>query len=163
MEGVLGISPGTKRLGVALMRNHDLVDWQVKTFEGKWSERKLKKIIIAIDTLIDDHGIREIAVKIPGTLPFSMGFTQLIGAMNVLFERKGIRADYYTLSDMQNHFSQEKKMTKASLAAFLAHKHSELLPVYHKGEQKRVSYYNKVFEAVAAASLLERQPSLDIR
>jgi hypothetical protein len=156
MESGLGISLGTRQLGIALMRNSDLIDWHVRSFPAQWSKNKLKKIVLEIEVLIDDHDVKNIAVKIPGILPTSKGFIQLMGALNVLCEAKGIKAQYYTLKDLQQYFSPEKKVSKDTLAALLALKHSELLTIYNKGKQRRDMYYGKIFEAVAVVSMMER-------
>jgi len=161
MESVLGISLGTRQVGIAILRNNELVDWHLRSFPAQWSKNKLKKIIGEIDTLIHDHSVKIIAVKIPGMLPSFRGFTQLIGALNVLLERKGIKAEYYTLTDIQEHFSPEKKIYKDTIAAVLTDKHPELLTIYSKGKEKRDRYYGKIFDAVAAACLLQQEPNLD--
>ena len=59
---ILGISPSTRSLGIAVMRNGDLVDWKTKTFPGKFSKEKVKSIVGVIKEEMEVHRTQVIAM-----------------------------------------------------------------------------------------------------
>jgi len=157
MPAILGISPGTRSVGFAVLKDGKLTEYRVQSFQEAWTYQKLKKIINCIRQEIERNGIQGIAVKIPDTQPTSSSYIQLLGAMNVCFERKGIKARYYTLSDIKWHFRPDRRVNKAVLAECTIAKHPDLLPEYRKEQGNRNVYYDKLFEAVAAVDLLQRE------
>ena len=60
---ILGISPGTKYLGIAVLRGPELRDWRVKAFKGRWSEGKLGKIEAVLASLVARYDPDILAVK----------------------------------------------------------------------------------------------------
>lgn len=154
METDLGISPGTRSIGIALIRNRNLIDWKLQSFKGKWSKEKLQEIIRYVSLYMDNHHVDAVAIKIPDDLPVSHNYIQLVGTLNVLFEQKGIQATYYHLSDIKKQFCPERKINKAVLVDCIVSKYPHLLPEYHKERNSRNKYYDKVFEAVGAAYIL---------
>ena len=140
-------------MGVALLKDGQLMDWKVQSFSGEWSGKKLEIVIRYIDTYIDRNKVTAIAIKIPDELPVSANYIQLVGTLNALFERKGIMPVYYTLSDLKKHHCPKEKVNKARLAACVAARYPELIPEYQKESNNRNSYYSKVFEAIATARM----------
>ncbi len=151
METTLGVSPGTRFIGIALQVNGKLIDWKVQGFPGKWSEHKLKIIIHSLNQYMDRHAVTSVCIKIPDELPVSKPFIQLVGTLNVACERKGIKPMYYTLSNLKRQLCSDGEMNKAGFAECVVAKHPELLPEYHKEKSNsNNNYYVKIFEAVAA-------------
>ena len=148
---ILGISPGTRLCGFALVKEKEIKKWGVQSFKGTWSDGKLIGILYSLSKLMSRHRIQEVAVKMPDTMPRSIGYAQLIGAMNALFEHRGIKVRYYTLTDLNKRYSPKRKINRQALFAYIAHQYPELLPLYHKEQKAEKPYYHKVFEAVAAA------------
>lgn len=148
---ILGICPGTRSCGFAVVREKEIRKWGVQSYKGSWSDGKLIGILYGLSKLITRHRIREVAIKIPDTMPRSIGYAQLIGAMNALFEQRGIKVRYFTLSDLTREHAPKKKINRQALFAHIAHQYPELLPLYHKEQTAKKPYYDKVFEAVAAA------------
>ncbi len=53
MEGsTLGISPGARHIGIAVIENNELVDSKVFGYYGRWNDRKLRKIIRKLTDII---------------------------------------------------------------------------------------------------------------
>jgi len=42
---ILGINPGMRYLGLAVLYGQELLDWRIKVLDGKWSNEKIKKAI----------------------------------------------------------------------------------------------------------------------
>lgn len=154
---LLGISPGTQCCGYAVMRRKELIVWGNKTFKGKWSDKKLKKILHCLSNLIETQGIQRVAIKIPDILPNSKRYNQLIGALNVLFEQYDIPVSYYSLSDLKEHYSKQDGMNKTTFMELITADYAELVYTCHKGKRNhRTRYYIRLFEAVATAHVLSR-------
>jgi hypothetical protein len=139
-------------LGIAIARNGQLQDWQLKNFKQKWSRSKLKKILLTLDRIIDAHEIQAIAAKIPNRLPGSKAYAQLVGGLNVLCERKGISISYYALADIKERYCTEG-INKKQLAELIAEEYPEIGPQLEKERRNGRAYYDKVFEAVAAMGM----------
>lgn len=154
---ILGISPGTRAAGIAVLRGGVLLYQQVHTFPGKWSPEKLRLIMGKLDSVAKKHGVTDFAVKVPDTLPNSIGFTQLIGSLNILCGSLGAGLHYYPLSDILDRFCRGGEQNKTLLLQAIVEKHPELLPEYKREQKNRDAYYHKVFEAVAVAHL-SRKP-----
>lgn len=156
MPAILGISPGTQHVGVAVIKEERLTHSKVQTFRGSWSDAKRKAIMYFLNQSIDGNKVVGVAIKIPDELPVSEAYIQLLGAMNALFERKGIKAVYYTLADLKKHYCPDRKINKAVLAECVAAKYPDLHFELRKEQSNGNPYYHKVFEAVAAAHLLRK-------
>ena len=148
---ILGISPGTRSCGFAVVREGYIKKWGVQSYKGAWSDGKLIGILYSVSQLITRHRIQEVAVKIPDTMPRSVGYAQLIGALNVIFEQREVKARYYTLSEVRKLHTGNMKDNKKTLFAQIANIYPELRPLYQKEVHAEKPYYDKVFEAVAAA------------
>lgn len=142
---VLGISPGTRSVGVAVITDGVLVKWQLHTFSEKWTQKKLKRIITTLDVWIARNYIDEIAIKIPDELPLSKAYIKLVGGINILCEARAIRPKYYTLSELKQAHSPKQTINKKQLIAFVL----QLFPDLQLSKQKKG--HDKVFEAVGAA------------
>lgn len=148
---ILGISPGTRSCGFVLVREGAIKKWGVQSYKGAWSDGKLIGILYSLSQLIIRHRIKEVAVKIPDTMPRSIGYVQLIGALNVIFEQRGIKARYYTLSELRKLHTGNTEVNRKALFAHIANIYPELQPLYQKEVKAEKPYYDRVFEAVAAA------------
>jgi Holliday junction resolvasome RuvABC endonuclease subunit len=145
---VLGISPGTRSVGFALMCGNELLGFEIQSFKETWSRKKLRRILEAISFQIIQYDIREVAVKVPDNMPASKGFSQIIGSMNVLFEAKKIKKKYYSLTDIQKKLGIADG-TQELIAEAMAQKYPALSRAHSKKHLK--IYYRKLFEAVAVA------------
>ncbi len=152
---ILGISPGTRSCGFAVMREKELKKFGVQSFKCKWSDGKLIGILYGLSQLITRHKIQHVAVKIPDRMPRSIGYAQLIGAMNALFEQRKITVRYYTLTDLTQRYAPKRKTNKAALIGYIAHQYPELLPLYRREQECSKPYHDKLFEAIAAAHCFE--------
>src|ERR1039458_9865646 len=60
---ILGVSPGTRTMGLAVLRRGELIEWRVKTYKGVWSKEKLAYILQAIEKICDYYQVTGIAMK----------------------------------------------------------------------------------------------------
>jgi len=159
MTAVLGCSPGTRAFAIAILIDNVLVDWDVLSFHGPWSKNKLSGILKRFETLLHTYEIQEVAIKIPDIFPTSINYNQLIGALNILLERKGMLVHYFTFSELKAHCDSNGKDAKECITNYVLHRHSELYTHIKSGRNLPNDRHFKVFEATCAAILLKYKRS----
>ncbi|MBA3830163.1 MAG: hypothetical protein H0X33_14585 [Taibaiella sp.] len=155
MANVLGLSIGTRSMGIVIMQGDELIDWRVKAYHEEWSDKKLRRIIRGIERLIVENCISSVGIKVPDRLPISKGYMQLIGSLNVLIESMGLKAHYFTLGELKDHYVPLLKGSKVSVVAHILQRYPELTYEYRKTQKNTI--YLKIFEAVAAACYLQER------
>ncbi|OJW84508.1 MAG: hypothetical protein BGO69_10975 [Bacteroidetes bacterium 46-16] len=155
MRVTVGLSPGSRYIGIAVLYKRELIAWRVHTFRGKWSDAKRQAMLATLEKLFAAYAIEAVAVKVSDKLPDSFSFGQVLGLINVLCERQGIKAKYCTLSDIKRQFSSNKQVTKEAIVSYLVHKYPELTTEYRREERNQSKYYIRVFEALAVVLCLD--------
>jgi Holliday junction resolvasome RuvABC endonuclease subunit len=148
---VLGISPGTRVLGLAVIRDGELAEWRVKGFKETWSSEKHRNILSTIHKLCEYHGVRILSVKKIDPLRSSPQLDRLIRNLIKQAKRHGIKVIQYSLSDLDYNLRTGKKQTKDNISAQVAEKHQEVRNEYLRERNNRREYYTKMFEAIAMA------------
>ncbi len=150
-ETILGISPGTRIMGFAVIKDGELVEWRVKTFKEKWSKEKQGAILSIITRLIDHFDVKRIALKKIDPLSNTHQLEILIRAIEMLAQKKRISIKRYSLSDLDIDKRSGKRDGRAKLTERIAERHPELKQEYLKERNNRKEYYTKMFEAIAMA------------
>lgn len=148
-EVILGISPGTRYTGIAILRNGELIDWHTKCFKGAWSETKLLALLATISTLCMRHGVATIACKVPHPKRSSQQLDTLLRLIALQAYQAGIAFRFYPLDVLKTEGIRNRK----ALIARLARAYPELGTEFKREQQNRTAYYLRMFEAVACASL----------
>jgi hypothetical protein len=152
-DTILGIDPGTRFVGIAVLRNGTLVHYQIRSFQGPWTYKKLKAIILLLGATVARYGVTKIVVKVPDVFPTSPGYNQLIGAFNVFCRSKGLRPCYYSFSDITERHCASSEQSRGALIQVIVRKHPELIPEYKKEQDNENAHYHKLFYAVAATHM----------
>lgn len=152
---ILGISPGTRSFGIAVLDTEDLSECQVKTFNGQWSKGKLLLILNTLEKLYDRYGIEHLALK--ETLPVqnSKNVKELIRHIITRAKRRGISVVRYTIHDIKREIIPSGKHSMDEIMEFLSIQYPMLKSYYLKEKRNLNSYYVPMFEAVAAARIVE--------
>jgi hypothetical protein len=150
-KALLGISPGTRVVGLAVINKGILIEWKVKTFKEMWSCSKRKTILATINRICEYHGIQVIAIKKIDPLRSSPQLDRLIATIIKQAERNHIKLRQYSLSDLDYDFHTGKKQSKGNLSEKIADKHPEVRKEYLQERNNRKEYYTKMFEAIAMA------------
>ena len=151
VKALLGISPGTRVIGLAVIHKDELVEWKVKTFKEMWSRDKRKAILRTIDKMCDYHRIQVVAVKKIDPLRSSPQLDILVAAIIRQAERHRIKVEQYSLSDLDYDLRSGRQQTKESLSEQVVEKYPELKKKYLRERNNRTEYYTKMFEAIAMA------------
>jgi len=147
-HAILGISLGSRSLGIAVMRNGKLLDWQVKSFAEAMAPQKLHMITGAVMRVVKEYDVGSVSIKLP--VAFEM-HTNLVALKRHLFKvlaAWSIPIHSYPLSDIKRALG-DAVCNKEQLATCIATLYPELRFVYLKEQQARNPYYRKLFEAVA--------------
>lgn len=147
---VLGISPGTRTTGIAVLINGTPTHWQLLSFSESWTDTKKQKILTTIRYWVRKHRIQQVAIKIPDNLPISRAYIELVGALNVLCEQHRIVPTYYTLTELKEGYFPDKVVSKPTLIHYLLKQHPDL---HTHRRNTRKKGYDKIYEAVGVARL----------
>lgn len=150
---ILGVSLGTRRMGIAVGTKEALLESQVKGFDERFSERKLQRMCRMAERLIERYGISGIAVKAPRAASRSRAVNQTMAALSFLALQNGNPMMVYDIETIETHFLTTIAKNKKKLASAMTHYYPELLRYYSKIESGKGLYYIKLFEAVAVMRL----------
>lgn len=146
---ILGISPGTRYIGVAVLRNGDLHDWKVKSYKGTWSDEKLEKAVGYIEKLIISHVISHIACKVPHDSRSSNGVNAIIEKIKEVALEYKIKFELYTIDDLKNLFKMHFA-NRYILSEHVTRRYPELTSIFLRERMNKHKYHIRVFEALAA-------------
>ncbi len=148
---ILGISPGTRTIGMAIYKGKELADYKVKAFCASWSENKYSRILETIQEAITSNEITCIAMKIQRGYKSSSGLMKVVEGIMELAVRFGIQVKTYLIEDLHKYcsFNSAPCQNKSILASYILCKYPELIREYRKCCSTGALYYIKIFEAVA--------------
>lgn len=165
---ILGINPGTRYLGYALLNNSELRDWGIKSVKGKWTPEKSKKIGRILLGLLDQYHPDVVAIKKLHPSRTSHNLHGLVNRFKNICRERGIPVYEYSIKHLEKVVLTEK-MNKVKLAESLAKVYPVLFveaekvkpDVDEKTKKDRNNnsrgYYMWMFEAVALGHVLFKQ------
>ena len=145
----LGISLGSRFLGLAIMHNQELIDWQVRSFSDAMSEQKIHMICGAILRIVTSYGITLIVLKEPLALDIHDNLLALKRHLLKLLNDRDIPVHCLSLAQIKERL-QPGITNKQQLATCVTSLYPQLRFIYLKEQQIKNPYYLKIFEAVAA-------------
>src|SRR5258708_5628000 len=119
-----GISPGTRHLAIAIIKNGYLEHWGIKKYQNKWSEQKLNRIVLYIEKQIVYFNISEIGLKINHPTRTSAALEQLIEHLGHLAIRLNVKFKVYTIDELKYFCGNGKN--KQSLIDYVLEKYPEI-------------------------------------
>jgi len=149
---ILGINPGTKYTGFAVFWGPELRDWGVKTFKGRWSKEKMKRIREVISGYIHQYSINILAIKKLHPSRCSANLKKLVIEIKNYCRRKGLKIFSHSIQELEAYFSKEKKINKKALAEIMALEYPALFHELEKERRNKNPYFWRLFEAVALGS-----------
>lgn len=149
---IIGINPGTRYLGIAVLDGSELLDWRIKTLEGKWSNEKIEKTVQIISELVEQYKPNSLAIKKLHHSRRSENLAQLVIKIKEYARRKGLKIYQYSIKELENLFIEEGKLNKRNLAEAVISKYPVLAHELKKEKSHKNPYYIKAIESVALAS-----------
>lgn len=140
-------------MGIAIIKDTELVEWRMKVFNDNWSQVKLEKILSTLQGIIEKNDVTVIALKVLHSTRSSEGLNQLISAITALTKSKQIALYSCSITDIKAHCSLLKRCNKGVIVEYVLDKHPELHREYQREQGNLNPYYIKTFEAIAVARL----------
>jgi len=151
---ILGINPGTRYLGIAVLHDSELLDWRVKTFRGKWTKEKAERILDVIGEHIELYDINRIALKKLHPSRSSKNLKLLVSRIKALANKNRIKVRSYSINMLERFFLVDEKSNKKNLAEKIVSEYPVLIHELEKEKSNRNSYYLRIFEAVALGMMV---------
>jgi hypothetical protein len=151
---ILGLSLGTRKIGTAWLVHTELHRARMWAFPGIWSAEKLYKVMQKLDRKVKRCHITAISLKIPSPSHHTAGIRALLAAIRKYCDCHYIRLHICTIHDIKVPYAIGRRHKK-HLMCSIAEKHPRLYKAARKELTNRNTYHTKMFEAVAAAELLQ--------
>jgi hypothetical protein len=151
---VLGISLGTRILGVAVVKGKELRLWQTKRWRNKWSPEKLQALLAYVDTTMGRYGITAIGIKVPPRGHFSHGLIELVSELSKMAAVRHLPVKTYRIQELKRLCS-ERSLNRDGMMRCIIGRFDFLQSQYLKEHSSKHSYHVKMFEAILAALAME--------
>jgi Holliday junction resolvasome RuvABC endonuclease subunit len=152
-QKIIGINPGTRYLGIAVLDGSELLDWRVKVLKGKWSKEKMKRAIGIISDIIEQYEPNILVIKKLHPSRRSWNLVQLVAKIKEFSKSKGLKVFQYSIKDVEEFFIKEDKLNKKNLAEKILSEYQVLFNEFMKEKRNKNLYFIRMFEAVALAAL----------
>jgi RNase H-fold protein (predicted Holliday junction resolvase) len=151
---VLGISAGTRSLGIAVLKNGELIDWRMKEFKGKWSKKKLNVILLMVQKYVGKYAAEGIALKVPHSKRSSRQLNQLIAALQEFAKENRVKIKTFTIEELEKKFCPVGvRANSRLLLEYALNEYPFVWPEYSRQKRAKTQYYLKLFEAILSARL----------
>ena len=148
---ILAVDPGTRELGISVLRGQELLYYRVKTI----TRRKIPSSVLEIATLFIDRLIekfqpRYLAIeKMSITQQNSPLLAILVEQIKAIAEAEILIVREYSPFSVRKELCQSEKATKKDVAEVLAKRFPELVRYCKRTKLWEREYYAKIFDFVA--------------
>jgi RNase H-fold protein (predicted Holliday junction resolvase) len=154
---IFGISIGTTRTGVAILKDGALQCAEIHRFMTPWSDEKLAKIINQYRQYIEKYKPTAIMVKVPPSSKHNGAIKAVMAKIELLAEEYNCALDFITKSELKDRTGMR---TTAELIEWTKRLYPDLAALYEKGQSNDHNYYKKLYEAVLSAHVYQQMQSL---
>jgi RNase H-fold protein (predicted Holliday junction resolvase) len=151
---ILGISIGTTRTGVAVLKDGVLLDRHIHNYQATWSDIKLRIITSRYKQYILKRNVTAIIVKIPPLKKHTKSITRILKRIEALAEEYHCEFDLVTKRELKDVTGMR---STSDLIEFARRLYPELIAMYEKGKANDHSYYRKLYEAILAAHIFQER------
>ncbi|MEI6575110.1 MAG: hypothetical protein WCO63_02930 [Bacteroidota bacterium] len=121
---ILGISPGTRCLGYAILSDGELVDWGLKTFKGKWTKSRENKILMVFNRLVADYQVSAVALKVCRSVHRTSNLNWVYSLMKATVKKNGLKLSVFSIEKLKQNCHGAKN--KRDIAQFVKSSFPEL-------------------------------------
>jgi hypothetical protein len=146
---ILGISPGTKYIGIVVLYQGELMESKVASFKGLWSADKLERITAHISAIIHERDILHIACKRHHESRTSIRVEAILESVKEMALQLDIALYTYTIEELKGLF-QMHFHNKHVLSEHIIKRFPELYDIFIQERKNKNKYHYKMFEALAA-------------
>lgn len=152
---ILAINPGTRYIGIAVLRGAVLIEWSVKVVAGPLSQTKRKKIAKLIDRLISEYEPDIIVTKRLHPSRASQVLNRICRDIEAAAIADGIMSERYSIQEVEQFFAPGERMNKIHLAELVCKQHPVLHNELNRERDNCNPYYVRMFEAVALGTMVQ--------
>jgi hypothetical protein len=149
----LGISTNTRLLGLAIIKQHRLLDHAIRLRKQSWSQLKAKEIITSLEPCVRRYCIKKVVLSIPYAHHQTKASRYLFSCIKTHFTKEGIPVTSVPAKAIYSFCREGEKKTKKNAMKALAEQFPILNYCLYKELRNKNRYYTKLFEAVAMAAL----------
>ena len=153
---VLGLSVNTRMLGLAIIAGNLLIDYHIQLRKEPWTLQKRELILTSLQPWCASYNINSIALSIAHEKQTSTQTKELLESIKSFFRERKINLCTYPPKALHSFYPEVKTKTKKEMMREVALKYPELSHLYRKEMSNENKYYIKLFEAVAVATIHER-------
>ncbi|NVN97543.1 hypothetical protein HXX01_04960 [Candidatus Nomurabacteria bacterium] len=154
---ILGINPGAKYLGLAVLQGSDLREWGVKIIKGKWSKKKMAKIMGIIDEYVINFNSNVVCLKKIDPARSSKELFILVENIKSYCRNSDIKVYEYSIKGLEAFYSTASRLNnKKDLAQAIVMQYPILFHELNQEHSNKNAYHIRMFEAVALASAVIR-------
>jgi len=150
-QKVLGINPGTRYLGYAVLYGQELVDWGIKVLKGKWSEGKIKKAIRILSDLIERYEPNVLVIKKLHPARRTENLLRLTNTIKRFVQRKNLKVYQYSIKEIEKSLIKNGKLNKRNIFEIMVECYPSLQIGQRREEICKNPYFYRTLEAVAGA------------
>jgi|GEM_PF-1161759 len=151
---ILGISVGTTRTGMCILKDEILVDRRTHDYRRMWSDAKLRIIIRDYRHYILKYNVTAIIVKISPLKKHTPALRQVLKRLERLAAEYNMPFDLITKTELK---SITGTRSTNELIDYTRRLYPELNVLFDKGVSNEHSYNKKVFEAVLSAYVFQEK------
>jgi len=150
---ILGVSAGTRYVGIAVLDGPNLIDWKVQTFPRSWSKQKEQVIVNAISTICRTYAITTIAIKSPDPIRSSTALLQLTEKIHAHAEANRFEIYQYNLMDIFHYCHGKGKNIHEGISEYIRERYPLFTRECHQEQKASYPYYSRMFEAILLAEM----------
>jgi len=148
---IIGINPGTRYLGIAVLYGQELMDWRIKVLAGKWKEEKIRRAIGIVSDLIERYEPDILAIKELHPARRTARILRLANEIRDFARRKRLKVYQYSIKDIEKRFVKGERLNKWNFVEGMVKTYPAIRHEVDRERSRRNPYYIRVFEAIGLA------------
>lgn len=150
---ILGISPGTRFLGFAVLKNGEVVHSYLKAFKGKWNAKKENNIREWLRKQISQYEDVVVAMKKLNPSYAQAQQLSVISMIEQIAREDNLPIYSYSNKDLKQHFCHSTRADPKLLMKAVVEITQDFMIEYQRELKNSSGYYIKFFEAIALTLL----------
>lgn len=146
---ILSINPGSRYLGIAVFQDLELIEWGIRSINGRDKKAKREAAKGIISDLIYQYEPNILALKKLHPSRSSSNLDNLVCELRGLARRNSIRIFEYPLEKIEASFSGAGKINKRQMAEIIIGEYPFLSNELQREKNNLNPYHIRMFEAVA--------------
>ncbi len=154
---ILGVSPGARFIGVAVMKYGEIVDVKIKPFNGIWSPEKLDRVEAYFTKLIKAYSVKVVVLKVPPAVYITARLADVIKRIKAVAKRNHCEVECFDHHEVKHHFFGKRRTHTRMLVKRIVEITQDFLLEANREQENHSGYYFKMFEAIAVTFVYRAQ------